>query len=57
GEAEVKAMQAAGPPRSYLSVENPLITLIDELSKKKNLTHVYIRKGDLSVRLEKNPNP
>jgi len=56
GEAEVREMRAAGPPRSYLSVENPLITLIDELSKKKNLTHVHIRKGDLSVRLEKSPS-
>ena len=53
GEAEVREMRAAGPPRSYLSVENPLITLIDELSKKKDLTHVHIRKGELSIQMEK----
>lgn len=53
GEAEVKAMRAAGPTTGYLSVRNPLISLIDELSKKKNLTHIYIRKKDLGLRLEK----
>lgn len=53
GHEEVEAMRKAGPPRTYLTVKNPLLTLIDELSKKKNLPHISIRKGALSVRLEK----
>lgn len=57
GEAEVKTMLAAGSPRSYASVENPLIILINELSKKRNLTHIYIRKKDLRLRLDKKEIP
>jgi len=57
GKEEVEAMRKAGPPRSYLSVQNPLIALIDELSKKKELSHVHIQKGDLSIRMERGDYP
>jgi oxaloacetate decarboxylase alpha subunit len=53
GNKEVEVMRKAGSPRPYLSVKNPLLTLIDELSKKKELSHVYIRKERLSIRLKK----
>jgi oxaloacetate decarboxylase alpha subunit len=57
GKEEVEAMRKAGPPKSYLSVQNPLIALIDELSKKKELSHVHIQKGDLSIRMERGDYP
>ena len=34
GEAAVKAMLAAGAPKEYLSVTQPLVRLVGELSKR-----------------------
>lgn len=53
GKDEVAAMRAAGPPREYLSARHPLVSLIDELSKKSDCRQIYIRRGDLALRLEK----
>ncbi len=53
GKEEVEAMRKAGPPRTYLTVENPLVALIEEVSKKKTLPLFYMRKGNISIRLEK----
>jgi oxaloacetate decarboxylase alpha subunit len=53
GKEDVEAMLKAGPPKSYLSAQHPLITLIDELTKKKPPARVYIQKGDFSLRLER----
>jgi len=53
GEAAVKAMLAAGAPREYVSAGLPLIKLIGELTKRKDCNQVYIRKGDFTLRLEK----
>ena len=55
GEAAVKAMLAAGAPKEYVSADTPLIKLIGELSQRKDVTQVYIRKGDFTLRLE-NPS-
>jgi oxaloacetate decarboxylase alpha subunit len=53
GEAAVKTMLAAGAPKEYVSADLPLIKLIGELTKRKDVSQVYIRKGDLTLRLEK----
>ena len=55
GEAAVKAMLAAGAPREYVSAGLPLIKLIGELTKRKDCNQVYIRKGEMMLRLEKKP--
>jgi oxaloacetate decarboxylase alpha subunit len=52
GIDEVKAMLAAGAPKPYLDGEQSLVTLVDELAKKKDWNHIYIRKPGLSLRLE-----
>ncbi|HEY1231784.1 MAG TPA: hypothetical protein VGH22_00235 [Candidatus Binatia bacterium] len=52
GEAAVKSMLAAGAPREYVSADLPLIRLIGELSKRKDVSQVYIRKGEMMLRLE-----
>jgi len=52
GEAAVKSMLAAGAPREYVSADLPLIRLIGELTKRKDVRQVYIRKGDLTLHLE-----
>jgi hypothetical protein len=53
GQTAVDAMIAAGGPKEYLNASRPLVNLIDELSRKKQLSHVYIRKGDFSLELRK----
>ena len=53
GEAPVKAMLAAGAPKEYLSVTQPLVRLVGELSKRTDCSQVYIQKKGLRLRLEK----
>jgi oxaloacetate decarboxylase alpha subunit len=53
GEAAVAEMTAAGAPRKYLGANQPLVSLIEELARKKALGHVYIRKGDFSLEMRK----
>ncbi|MEE9569057.1 MAG: hypothetical protein V3W37_06710 [Candidatus Binatia bacterium] len=53
GEEDVAAMRAAGPPVEYVSARHPLVTLIGELTRRKDCRQIYIRKGGLSLHLEK----
>ncbi len=53
GKDDVEEMKAAGPVREYPSVQQPLILLIQGLSKQKRLRHVVVQRGDLAVRLER----
>jgi hypothetical protein len=53
GEDAVKALRAAGSPRHTLSAKQPLVRLIEELSKKKDCGQIFIRKAGLSLTLEK----
>ena len=53
GKDDVEEMKAAGPVREYPSVQQPLILLIQGLSKQKSLRHVVVQRGDLAVRLER----
>lgn len=53
GADSVKAMLAAGSPKEYLNARRPLVTLIGELSKQNDYHQIYIRKGNLSLRLQK----
>ena len=53
GQAAVKEMIAAGPPREYPNTSQPLVSLIGELSRNKKLGQVYIRKGDFSLALKR----
>jgi len=51
GEAAVKAMVAAGTPREDLSARQPLIRIIEELSKRRKCKQVYLRKTGFSLTL------
>jgi oxaloacetate decarboxylase alpha subunit len=53
GKEDVERMKGAAPVRPYLSGQQPLVLLIQELSKKKNLRQVVVRRGELAVRLER----
>lgn len=49
GDAEIKAMRAAGPPRRYTDDGTPLLTLVEELGKHPELRQLRIEKGSASV--------
>jgi oxaloacetate decarboxylase alpha subunit len=51
GPDYVDAMRASGPPRRYPSAHSPLMTLIHELTQRRDCSQVYIRKGDLTLTL------
>ncbi len=53
GNEDVEAMRAAGAPKSYSDVRNPLLTLVHELSQRKDCKQIYIRRQDLSLTLAK----
>jgi oxaloacetate decarboxylase (Na+ extruding) subunit alpha len=53
GAEYVAAMKAAGPPREYASGKSPLLMLIEQAIQQKNSRQIYVRHGNLTVRLEK----
>lgn len=53
GEAAVIALATAGSPRAYLSAQQPLIRLIEELSRKKSCSQVFIRRPGFALKLSK----
>jgi oxaloacetate decarboxylase alpha subunit len=53
GEEYVAAMKAAGPPRQYARRKSPLLMLIEQLIKYNNSRQIYVRHGNLTVRLDK----
>jgi oxaloacetate decarboxylase alpha subunit len=55
GNEDVEAMRAAGAPRQYSDTRNPLLTLVEELSRRKDASRIHISKDDLSLVFEKRP--
>jgi oxaloacetate decarboxylase alpha subunit len=53
GNEDVEAMRAAGAPKYYSEACNPLLTLIQELSQRKDCSRIYVRKNDFLLKLEK----
>ena len=49
GPEFVDALKSAPPRKEYLDARQPLVKLVEALSRKRDFGHVYIRKGDLSV--------
>ena len=52
GPEFVDALKKAPPRKEYLDARKPLVRLVEELGKKK-LGHVYIRKGEFSLTIQK----
>lgn len=52
GPEFVDALKLAPPRKEYLDARKPLVRLIEELGKRK-LGHVYIRKGDFSLTVQR----
>jgi oxaloacetate decarboxylase alpha subunit len=53
GEEYVEAMKGAAPVREYQPQKRSLVALIEELAKRKDSNQVYIKRGDLTVRLNR----
>ncbi|MEI6161082.1 MAG: hypothetical protein WCP77_14690, partial [Roseococcus sp.] len=51
---EIEAMRAAGPPKAYTVADTPLLQLIRELDKRRDLRSVHVRVGDTAVTLQRN---
>lgn len=57
GKDDVMAMRKAGPPKEYVSANQPLIALLEELTKRKGCNQIYIQKPGLSLILQKRGDP
>jgi len=53
GDLYVDALQNNGKPREYLDGDQPLVKLIEQLSKRKDSSQIYIQRPGFSVRMEK----
>ena len=51
GDEAVEELQNAGRPREYLSASQPLVRLVNELTRQQEYTQVYIRKPGFSLTL------
>ncbi len=50
---EIEAMRGAGAPKEYITAGQPLVNLIDALSKRGNYRQIHIQKGEMLVSLQK----
>jgi hypothetical protein len=53
GEEAVAAMKAAGAPKDYPTASTPLVTLIEQISKRKAPVRVSIKRNDFALRMER----
>jgi oxaloacetate decarboxylase alpha subunit len=53
GNEDVAAMRAAGAPKHYSDVRNPLLTLLQELTQRQDCRQIYVSKDGFSLRLQK----
>jgi oxaloacetate decarboxylase alpha subunit len=53
GADAVDALKTAGAPKPQLDGKLPLLELIEQVSKEKHTSHVYIRKNGVSLTLGK----
>ena len=50
---DIEAMRAAGQPKEYISARHPLVTLVHELTKRKDYHQIRVQKPGMSLILEK----
>jgi len=53
GKDEVDAMRAAGTSRRHTGATNPVMRLIEELTKESRCNYIQVKKGALSLTLER----
>jgi len=50
---DVERMRAAGPPRSYTNLRNPILNLVENLSKSSDRHRVFIQSQNFSLHMER----
>jgi oxaloacetate decarboxylase alpha subunit len=50
---EIETMRAAGPPKEYITAHQPLVNLIDALSKRNDYRQIVIQKGATRISLHR----
>jgi oxaloacetate decarboxylase alpha subunit len=50
---EIETMKAAGAPKEYLTARQPLVSLIDALTKRNNYRQIVVQKGEMVIALQK----
>ncbi|MBI2351093.1 MAG: hypothetical protein HYV00_06415 [Deltaproteobacteria bacterium] len=50
---DIETMRVAGPPKEYISARHPLVTLVHELTKRKDYHQIQVQKPGMSLILEK----
>jgi hypothetical protein len=50
---DVERMRAAGPPRAYTNLRNPVLNLVENLSKASDRHSVFIQNRGFSLRMER----
>jgi oxaloacetate decarboxylase alpha subunit len=50
---EIETMRAAGAPKEYITTGQPLVNLIDALSKRSDYRQIVIQKGATVISLQK----
>jgi oxaloacetate decarboxylase alpha subunit len=50
---EIATMRAAGAPKEYITARQPLVNLIDALSKRNDYRQIVIQKGATVISLQK----
>ena len=53
GKEDIDAMRAAPRPLQYLNAEQPLMTLLHELSKRSDCSQIHVQKPGFSITLER----
>lgn len=53
GEDYVKALPNGGKPREYLDATQPLVKIIEQLSKRKESNQVYIKQPGFTIKMAK----
>ncbi len=51
--AEIETMRAAGAPKEYITARQPVVSLIDALSKRTDYRQIVIQKGDMVILLNR----
>ena len=50
---EIETMRAAGAPKEYLTARQPLVNLLDALSRRTEYRQIVIQKGEMVVSLNR----
>jgi oxaloacetate decarboxylase (Na+ extruding) subunit alpha len=50
---EIAVMRAAGPPKEYLTAQQPLVNLLHELSKRSDYRQIFVQKGAMTISLQR----